>query len=99
MAALAAPIVAAAPSVDGTWGGAEGELSAQVIVSSGSVIGFFWRTDYVETQNVKLSADARSLSFDFAGGRALLSRYGETKATLTVTEGGKVTRLELARDP
>jgi hypothetical protein len=98
-AALASTVVAAAPSFDGTWGGAEGDLSAQVIVSGTSVIGFFWRTDYAETRDAKLSADGRSLSFDFAGGRAVLTRDAETSATLVVTEGGRVTRLKLARDP
>jgi hypothetical protein len=83
---------------EGTWGGAQGELSAQVIVSGGAVIGFFWRTDYAETSNVKLSSDGRTLSFDFAGGHAVLSRVDAATATLDVAEGAKVTRLTLKRD-
>jgi hypothetical protein len=101
LALLALPCVAAAadaPSFDGTWGGAEGELSAQVIVSGAAVIGFFWRTDYAETKNVKLSSDGRALAFDFAGGRAVLNRTDAATATLEVTEGGKVTRVKLTRD-
>ena len=99
VAALAAPVAFPAPSFDGAWGGANGDLSAQVIVAGGSVIGFFWRTDYAETQNARLSADGARLSFDFAGGHAVLSRDTEATATLVVTEGGSVTRLKLARDP
>jgi hypothetical protein len=101
LAVLALPgaaLAADAPSFDGTWGGAQGELSAQVIVSSSAVIGFFWRTDYAETSKVKLSSDGRTLSFDFAGGHAVLSRIDATSASLDVTEGAKVTRLTLKRD-
>ena len=102
MAALVVPSVASAAdktSFEGTWGGAEGELSAQVIVAGGTVIGFFWRTDYTDATNVKLAGDGRSLAFDFPGGHAVLSRQGEATATLAVTEGSKVvTRLKLQRD-
>jgi len=98
LAVPSAAIAADEASFEGTWGGAEGELSAQVIVAGGAVIGFFWRTDYVETQNAKLSGDGRALSFDFAGGHAVLSRVDVAAATLDVTEKGKVTRLKLTRD-
>jgi opacity protein-like surface antigen len=98
LAASAPAMAADSPSFEGTWGGAQGELSAQVIVTGGEVIGFFWRADYVDTHSAALSGDGKRLSFEFAGGQAVLTRETNDTATLQVTEGGKVTRLELKRD-
>jgi hypothetical protein len=86
------------PGLEGTWGGASGQLTAQVIVTGGAVIGFFWRTDYLEPSDAKPSADGPALAFTFPGGRASLTRTGEATATLEVTEGKAVTRLPLTRD-
>ena len=44
------------------------------------------------------SSDGRSLSFTFQGGAATLTRIGESTARLDVTEGTKVTRLNVQRD-
>jgi len=97
--AAGAPAMAAdRASFEGTWGGAQGELSAQVIVSGAEVIGFFWRADYIDTRNAAVSSDGKRLSFEFASGQAVLTRETNDTATLQVTEGGKVTRLELKRD-
>jgi hypothetical protein len=98
LAASAPAMAADRAGFEGTWGGADGELSAQVIVTGGEVIGFFWRTDYVDTRGVALSSDGKRLTFEFAGGQAVLTRETNDTATLQVTEGGKVTRLELKRD-
>jgi hypothetical protein len=87
-----------APSFEGTWGGAQGGVSAQVIIAGGSVIGFYWRDDYLDTQGAALSADGKSLSFTFKGGAAALTRTGERTASLAVSEGGRVSRLNLQRD-
>jgi hypothetical protein len=98
LAASAPAMAADRAGFDGTWGGAAGELSAQVIVSGAEVIGFFWRTDYADTRGAAVSSDGNRLSFEFAGGQAVLTRETNDTATLQVTEGGKVTRLELKRD-
>jgi hypothetical protein len=86
------------PSFDGTWGGAKGEVTAQVIIAGGSVIGWFWRGDYLDVGDAKVSADGQSLAFAFRGGEATLTRTGEKTATLDVREGGRTTRLDLTRD-
>lgn len=84
--------------LDGTWGGARGSLSAQVIVTGGSVIGFYWRDDYLDVTDTAFSADGRLLRFNFAGGRAVLTRTGERTAGLEVHDRGAVVRLDLKRD-
>jgi hypothetical protein len=103
LALIAAPASAPAQApagLDGTWGGARGALSAQVIVSGDGVIGFFWRDDYRETRAAAAaaSADRRTLSFAFDGGTATLTRTGERTARLEVSDGGGVVRLDLQRD-
>jgi hypothetical protein len=85
------------PGFEGTWGGADGALSAQVIVAGGQVIGFYWDGDYTDATNVRVSPDGRVMSFDFAGGTATLTRTGET-AVLEVHEKGRTTSLSLKRD-
>jgi hypothetical protein len=91
--------VAQAPAgLEGTWGGAKGDLTAQVIVAGGAVVGFFWRGDYLDTRGSALSADGASLAFAFAGGKALLARTGARTASLEIIEGGRTVRLELQRD-
>jgi hypothetical protein len=83
---------------EGEWGGAVGQRSAQVIVTSGEVIGFYWGNDYTDTSNAKFSADGRVLSFDFAAGHATLTRTGATTATLEVRAGDKTQQAPLKRD-
>ena len=88
--------MAADDGLEGTWGGASGELTAQVIVSGGQVLGFYWRDDYVEATNAKTAPD--QISFDFPRGHAVLTRQPDGSALLEVTQGGRVTRLTLKRD-
>jgi hypothetical protein len=83
---------------DGTWGGAEGDVSAQVIVSGNEIIGFYWRNDYLDASDAKLSADGSSLSFAFSGGHATLTRTGEDAARIDITDGARVVRMTLKRD-
>jgi len=83
---------------EGTWGGADGTRSAQVIVLNGQVIGFYWDDDYTDATNVRISADGRVLSFAFAGGSATLTRTGEQTVSLEVREREKVSHLSLKRD-
>ena len=98
VSAGAAWAVETAAPFEGTWGGAQGDLTAQVIVTGGVVIGFYWRDDYVDATNAKFSADGRTLAFDFAGGQAVLTQVDESTASLEVTEGRRTTRLTLKRD-
>jgi len=87
-----------AADLEGTWGGAKDGVTAQIIIAGGSVIGFFWRDDYLETQSAKFSADRQSVAFGFHGGEASLTRTGAATATLDVREGSAITRLDLKRD-
>jgi hypothetical protein len=96
VAMAGAGAASAADGLDGSWGGARGDLTAQVIVAGGTVIGFYWRGDYVET--APATPDGASLSFSFPGGRAVVVRTGERTARLEVDEAGKLTRLDLTRD-
>jgi hypothetical protein len=99
--AVAAPALAQAPSppsFEGTWGGAAGDETAQIIVAGGQVIGFYWRGDYVDATNARLSADGRVLTFSFAGGKANVTRTGEATASITATDGKGTLTIELKRD-
>ena len=87
-----------AHSFDGTWGGAQNSVTAQVIFAGATLIGFYWRNDYIDADHPKFSEDGRSVSFVFPGGTATLRRTGEETATIEVVEGAKVTRLNLKRD-
>jgi hypothetical protein len=100
LAALATPAMAddAKPGFDGTWGGAQGELTAQVIVSGGAVIGFFWGQDYLDASNARVSGDGRVLTFDFEGGHASLTRSDAATAALEVRQGERTFSLRLKRD-
>ena len=83
---------------DGTWGGAQRDGSSQVIVTGGHVIGFYWSGDYTDATNVRVSTDGRTLTFDFPGGLATLTRTGDETASLEVKEQAKVSRLPLKHD-
>jgi len=84
--------------LDGTWGGMRGGVSAQVIVVGASVIGFFWRDEYLAVTETQFAIDGRSLSFRFNGGKATLTCDRERSARLDVSEGGKILNLNLQRD-
>lgn len=83
---------------EGTWDGANGAMSTQVIIDGQNVIGFFWRDDYLDATNDKLSKDGRSLSFAFDGGQATLTRLGAGVGVIQITDKTGVTRLQLKRD-
>lgn len=101
--ALAAGFALHAPArdpagLDGTWGGALNGVTGQVIIAGAAVIGFFWRDDYLEARDVIFSDDGQSLFFTFQGGHARVTRTGKTTATIDVSEGANLTRLDLRRD-
>jgi hypothetical protein len=84
--------------LDGAWGGMQDGVCAQVIVVGATVIGFFWRDEYLAVTDAQFSIDGRSLSFKFKGGKARLSCERESAASLEVSEGGKILILNLQRD-
>jgi hypothetical protein len=84
--------------LEGAWGGARDALTAQVIITGGAVIGFFWRGDYTDAVDAKFTGDGRRLSFRFQGGSAILTRTGDGAARIDVTEASGVTSLDLKRD-
>ncbi len=84
--------------LDGTWGGAQNGVTAQVIIVGVKVIGFFWRNDYLDVQSPKFSSNGERLSFAFRDGNAVLTRSGDRAATIDISEGGNVTHIDLKRD-
>lgn len=88
--------MAADDGLEGTWGGASGDLTAQVIVTGGEVIGFYWRGDYVDAAHSRIANGV--LGFDFPGGHATLTRLSDGTARLEVTESSRMTRMILRRD-
>ncbi len=83
---------------DGSRGGAQDGLTAQVIIVGVKVIGFFWRGEYLDAQSPKFSSNGDRLTFSFPGGTATLTRVNDGGATIEVKEGGNVARLNLKRD-
>jgi hypothetical protein len=53
---------------DGSRGGAQDGLTAQVIIVGAKVIGFFWRGEYLDAQSPKFSSNGDRLTFSFPGG-------------------------------
>jgi hypothetical protein len=84
--------------LEGTWASSGDGPTVQIIVAGGSVIGFYWRGDYIDTKDATVSGDGRSVSFAFNGGGATLTRTGEKTASVTITDHGNVTHEILNRD-
>ncbi|KAF2992232.1 hypothetical protein OGR47_10280 [Methylocystis sp. MJC1] len=84
--------------LDGTWGGAQNGVTAQIIIVGATVIGFYWRNDYLDAESPKFSDNGQTLSFAFRGGKATLRRTSKQTATIAVTEGPNVVSLDLRRD-
>lgn len=93
LSAIKVVLPAFAGGLDGTWAGGSG--SAQVIVSGGDVIGFFWRGDYRSVTSSTRSASG--LQFSFQGGSAVIRAKG-SDATLTVTAGGRSSSVALQKE-
>ena len=97
--ALSAAASHAAGLLEGTWGGAyaAGE-TAQVIVTGGQVIGFYWRGNYAEAGAAKISENGARIDFTFAHGSANL-RQAASGATPTIKENGRGrTQINLKKD-
>ena len=96
---LSARALAAEDAFDGSWGGVDAKgHTAQLILASGQVIGFYWRGDYIDASAGKLGPGGASLSFTFADGDAVVSRRG-SRMTIVIHDGrlGE-NRLELKKD-
>ena len=88
----------AANTFDGSWGGldANGE-TAQLLFSSGQIIGFYWRGDYLDASAVKLDGAGSSLAFSFKGGQAVVSRNGDAM-TIVIRDRHGESRADLKKD-
>jgi hypothetical protein len=84
--------------LEGVWGGMLNGLSAQVIVVGASVLGFFWRDDYVAVAGCAYSPEDQKLSFSFEGGAGTLTSSGAGMACLEIREGDQIVILSLRRD-
>jgi hypothetical protein len=95
-----APVAKAQASrgLDGTWGGAGDGVTAQIIIVGAVVVGFFWRDDYLDATDAKVSPDGRGLFFRFKTGHAMLTLTGERAAILDVIDGKTEFHLKLERD-
>jgi hypothetical protein len=96
VAALAAALVvsagcsyAAEGPLEGEWGGLDARgATAQVMVTSDNILGFFWGGDYRETGPSKVYAGGARIEFTFATGAASLVKT-PAGARLTIREVGR----------
>ena len=90
---------AGASPLEGEWGGLDARgATAQVIVTAGRVIGFFWGGDYRETRAWRVSDNGARIEFTFAIGAASLVRT-PGGARLTIREVGRApVSLDLKKD-
>ena len=88
----------AANAFDGTWGGldANGE-TVQIIFVDGQIIGFYWRGDYLNANVGKLDGAGSTLSFSFAGGRAVVER-SDAGMSMVIRDKRGESRIELKKD-
>jgi hypothetical protein len=85
--------------LEGEWGGLDSRgATAQVIVTSGNVVGFFWGGDYRETRPARAYDGGARIEFTFATGIAsLLKTPGG--ARLTIREVGRApVSVDLKKD-
>ncbi len=76
-------------TLEGEWGGLDARgQTAQVVVVSGKILGFFWGGDYRDTDAARLLERGSRIDFKFATGAATLIKTPEG-ARLTVREVGR----------
>jgi hypothetical protein len=80
---------AAEGPLEGEWGGLDARgATAQVMVTSDKVLGFFWGGDYRETGPSKVYDGGARIEFTFATGAASLVKT-PAGARLTIREVGR----------
>jgi hypothetical protein len=80
---------AAEGPLEGEWGGLDARgATAQVMVTSDNILGFFWGGDYRETGPSKVYDDGARIEFTFATGAASLVKT-PAGARLTIREVGR----------
>ena len=84
---------------DATWAGVVNGQTAQIIIVGTSVIGVYWRDNYLDVQAANVSADGRSLSFRWRGGSATMTLDGKNAAHIDIVEpGAPPARVQLRPD-
>jgi hypothetical protein len=85
--------------LEGEWGGLDARgATAQVIVTSGKILGFFWGGDYRDTGPSRVSERGGRIDFTFATGSASLLKT-PAGARLTIKEAGRAPNsIELKKD-
>jgi hypothetical protein len=80
---------AAEGPLEGEWGGLDARgATAQVMVTSSKILGFFWGGDYRETGSAKVYDGGARIEFTFARGAASLVKTA-AGARLTIREVGR----------
>jgi len=97
--AAASGASAAASPLEGEWGGLDARgATAQVMVTSGKIIGFFWGGDYRETGPARVFDGGSRIEFSFATGSASLVKT-TTGARLTIRDLGRAPNpIDLKKD-
>jgi hypothetical protein len=87
-------------SWDGTWaGGWTDKSGAQIIFAGDSLIGFYWRDDYVEDAKGDVAKGGATATIKWSRGEAVLTREGPTSARAAVREQGRQpVTFELKKD-
>jgi len=97
--AVASGAFAAAGPLEGEWGGLDARgATAQVMVSSGKILGFFWGGDYRETGSSRVFDGGARIEFSFATGSASLVKTA-SGARLTIQDLGRAPNaIDLKKD-
>ena len=87
---------------DGTWGGANGRgETVQLIFAGDTLIGFYWRDNYLDTSALRVSAGGNRLDFSFSGyaaGTVTVTRAGAGAVAVVKEMGKGEVRVGLKKD-
>ena len=90
---------AAEGPLEGEWGGLDARgATAQVMVTSNNILGFFWGGDYRDTGPSRVYDGGARIEFTFATGAATLDKT-PAGARLTIREVGRPSNtIDLKKD-
>lgn len=87
-------------SWNGTWiGNWQNGNGTQIIFAGNEFIGIYWGGDYVGDAAGSVSADGKSATITWTGGKAVLTRDGSEAAQIVIQQTGQPdTSFPLTRD-
>ena len=82
---------AAALTWNGTWVGNwdKGGNGTQIVFAGETFISIYWNGDYVSDADGTVSKDGSTVTINWSGAKAVLTREGETTAHIVIQEKGK----------